>query len=720
MQKIILFYFVVLVVFPLLVTAQTTDRTVHEQCATMQNLQLQFERNPQLKAKFEQERTAFTNALKSGAYRQTKAEARGGERTMFSIPVVFHIVATDPNVVTDAGIQAQLDTLNKDFFGSNGDSTKIPAYFKPLYGKSGIQFCLAQQTPAGDKTTGIERIKTAQTSFSAISSAVKHSGSGGADSWDTQKYYNVWLCILSNGTLGYATFPDDTGIPSAEQGVVIDYRSMPAGALNGYNSGKTLTHETGHYFNLYHIWGDDNGACTGTDYIDDTPNQADASKNCYTGIKTDSCTAGGNGIMYQNYMDYTLDSCLVMFTTQQVSRMESALAVYRPSLLTSKGCVAPVIRNFDARLASIDQPAQRICTSSFTPAVTIKNQGSQVLTSVNINAKVDNGNVTSYNWKGSLAYLSTTGVTLNNLVLPVGKHTLTIYLSNPSGNADEDVTNDTLSSTIQFFNTVLQVTEGFEQSSFPPTAWDIVNPDNSITWKKVTGISKTGSASVMMDNYNYNAIGENDDLRLPTVTLQNIDSAFLSFQVAAAVYTDPATSNNVWDTLQVLASTDCGVTYTSIYKKYGSSLVTKTEALTTAFVPAQTEWRKDSVNLLNYIGQSNVLFTIRNTNGYENNIYLDDINLRTVTINPYLKAEGILITPNPTNGNIVVQFYPQPTNLKALQIFSIAGQKVAEVAIGSGQANNTYNLNISKYAAGAYVVRAVFSDRVIIRKILKI
>ena len=307
---------------------QISNRVTTEQCGTMQRLQQKFERSPALKARFENQREVFNRSV---LQRSTSSDHLQIVTATIYIPVIFHIVLPNPNIVTDAQMQSQLDVLNKDFFGSNSDSIKIPSYFKSLFGKSGIQFCLAQRTPDEDETSGIERVTTKQSSF-GIDDGVKHISSGGTESWDTEKYLNVWVTTLSNGLLGYSTFPDN-GSPD-EQGVVIDYRSLPGGSYAAYNTGKTLTHETGHYFNLYHIWGDDDGACTGTDYVDDTPNQANSSNTCYSGIHTDNCTKSGNGIMYQNYMDYTPDACLIMFTTNQVIRMETALTNNRSSLFS--------------------------------------------------------------------------------------------------------------------------------------------------------------------------------------------------------------------------------------------------------------------------------------------------------------------------------------------------------------------------------------------------
>ena len=697
--------------------SQDNTRTITERCGTMQNLEARFQANPRFKKEFEAERDRFNAAVRAGIYRMPATpQAQTGNRTALVVPVVFHIVLANPAVVTDAQIQAQLDTLNRDYAGNNGDSVKIPSYFKSVFGKSGIQFCLAQQTPSGDLTTGIDRVTTVQTSFSNLDDGVKHVATGGADAWDPSSYYNVWICILGNGILGYSTFPTNAGDQST-QGTAIDYRSLPGGSYTVYNGGKTLTHETGHYFNLIHIWGDDNGACTGTDFIDDTPNQANSSTVCLTGVKTDACTTGGNGIMYQNYMDYTYDNCLVMFTAQQVARMESAYIAYRPSLLNSIACQPPVLYNLDAQLKSINQPAQRVCSNPFTPSITIRNRGTQTLTSLTITSVLDNTSTAVYNWTGSLAQLASTDVNITPVTITAGIHTLKVYLSKPNNSADQNTVNDTLTLSFQYNNPVSAVAESFEGNVFPPAGWDIVNPDKGLSWQKVTGIAKTGNSSVMINNLDNTVIGQQDYLRLPDAVISGVDSAFFTFQVAAATYTDINTAGNNWDTLEVLVSTDCGVNYTSVYKKWGSSLVTHKAALTTAFVPTAAEWRKDSVNISNYIGAGKILLAFRNTTGNENNIYLDDVNLRTVTVNPNLKSRGFLVTPSPTNGSVVVQFYPQPTNIKGIAIFNMAGQKVAET-IPNGQ-SNYYLMDISHAAAGAYIVRVVMGNDVKVKKIIK-
>lgn len=690
--------------------SQTEDK-----CGTMQLLQEKFNNDPSFKIRFEANERQLQRSIQQ---RLSNARTSDVQAISLTVPVIFHIVLANQSAVTDAQIQAQVDTLNKDYAGQNGDSVKIPSYFKPLFGKSGIRFRLAQRTPTGEVSNGIERVTTATKTFNIGDNTIKYTALGGADAWNTTRYLNVWICSLSNGVLGYSTFPTDS-IPE-EQGVVIMYSSLPGGTATGFNGGKTATHEIGHYFNLYHIWGDDNGACTGTDFIDDTPNQGNSTSGCPGGVETDNCSPVSPGIMYQNYMDYSGDDCLVMFTNQQVVRMETAASTYRASLFTSNGALPLVRFSNDAELRLINNPTQRICTGTFGPVVTIRNSGMQPLTTVTINTSIDKGPVTKFVWTGTLATLATISVTIPSLTVASGNHQLTVYTSNPNGIADEDAQNDTSQVSFMYYPpSNPPLTESFEGTEFPPRGWDIVQPDTLHSWKKVTGVAKTGKASVMIGNFNNKKTGRKDYLRLPEVAIGGADSAFIQFQVAAAAYSALTTANNNWDTLEVLLSTDCGNTYTSVYKKWGASLVTRQEPTTQYYVPGANEWRKDSVNITPYIAGNNVLLAFRNTNENENNIYLDDVNVYTKIINPNLKAKGFLVTPNPAYSMIQVQFYPQPVNLRAIALYSVSGQLMATIEVPDGQSRNNYPIDISRYAAGMYIVRAVFSDKVVTQQIIK-
>jgi hypothetical protein len=255
---------------------------------------------------------------------------------VYTIPVVVHIVfKTSAQNLSDAQVQSQIDVLNEDYRLLNADHTKTPSFFSGLKADAEIQFCLAKTDPTGAPTTGITRTSTTKTSF-GTNDAVKKASTGGKAPWNTAAYLNLWVCSIGGGILGYAQFP---GGPAATDGVVIDYQYFGRNGTSvaPFNKGRTATHEVGHWLNLNHIWGDDGTACTGTDNVSDTPNQADENYGCPT-YPTSSCSNTSD--MYMNYMDYTDDACMYMFSAGQATRMRAVLASggARASLANSSGC----------------------------------------------------------------------------------------------------------------------------------------------------------------------------------------------------------------------------------------------------------------------------------------------------------------------------------------------------------------------------------------------
>src|SRR5438477_293955 len=160
-----------------------------DRCGTMQLVENAFKKDPSLKARLQaKEQQLQQNIL----FRKNHPGLRQETGTIF-VPIVFHVVLPNPNLVSDAQIQAQLDTLNHDFAGLNGDSIKIPAAFKPLFGHSTIQFVMAQRTPTDEPTAGIERISTSHSIFGYTDTSLKYTALGGTDAWDPNRFFNVWL-----------------------------------------------------------------------------------------------------------------------------------------------------------------------------------------------------------------------------------------------------------------------------------------------------------------------------------------------------------------------------------------------------------------------------------------------------------------------------------------------------------------------------------------------
>ncbi|MBI3501137.1 MAG: T9SS type A sorting domain-containing protein [Bacteroidetes bacterium] len=277
---------------------------------------------------YDQEKANLEKQLQEFIKKQQEERKLTGQETnaQYTIPIVFHVLwNTSAQNVTDTKVKAMLVQLNQDWSRTNTDKGNTPSYFATVAVDMQIQFCLATVDPSGNATTGIVHKQTSQTSFSSSGDPIKKSASGGDDPWNVNKYFNVWIGNLGGGLLGYGVFPPISSL----YGVVIHYCTVGSlsspGTCSPYGYGRTLSHEIGHCFNLYHIWGDDGGACTGTDNCNDTPNQADATAGCPSGVKTDNCTPSGNGIMYQNYMDYTDDACYNMFSNDQKTRAQSAV-----------------------------------------------------------------------------------------------------------------------------------------------------------------------------------------------------------------------------------------------------------------------------------------------------------------------------------------------------------------------------------------------------------
>ena len=257
-----------------------------------------------------------------------------------TIPVVVHVVYnTSTQNISQAQVQSQIDILNSDYRKLNADTANVPALFKSLAADCKVEFVLAKRDPAGNATTGIVRKQTTTTSFTTNDN-VKYSSKGGDDAWASGSYLNLWVCPLGGGLLGYAQFPGSGS--AATDGVVINVTAFgnTGTAAAPYNKGRTATHEVGHWLNLYHIWGDDSGACTGTDNVGDTPNQGSENYGCPT-FPHASCSNTSD--MFMNYMDYVDDACMNMFSIGQGSRMSALFASggARASLLTSLGGVVP-------------------------------------------------------------------------------------------------------------------------------------------------------------------------------------------------------------------------------------------------------------------------------------------------------------------------------------------------------------------------------------------
>ncbi|MDO7874892.1 GEVED domain-containing protein [Hymenobacter sp. ASUV-10] len=306
----------------------------HRNCGSMDVLAQQMAADPGLA----QRMASIDNQALQFAAQKTNAAQRGAAAAI-TIPVVVHVLYnTTAQNISDAQIQSQIDVLNADFQKLNSDASSVPSAFASLAANPSIGFVLAKRDPSGNATTGIERKQVTQTSW-GTDDKMKKTTTGGLNAWPSGSYLNLWVCNLSGGVLGYAQFP---GGATATDGVVILTTAFGKGgsATAPFNLGRTGTHEVGHWLNLYHIWGDDGTACTGSDQVSDTPNQADENYGAPT-YPQPSCSNTSD--MFMNYMDYVDDRAMYMFSTGQSTRMNALFATggSRASLKTSLGGTAP-------------------------------------------------------------------------------------------------------------------------------------------------------------------------------------------------------------------------------------------------------------------------------------------------------------------------------------------------------------------------------------------
>ena len=253
---------------------------------------------------------ATREEINSGRAMLTAAE-------LITLPVVVHVVyRTDEENVSDAQVASQIEALNRDFRALNEDVSAVPQPWTSLVGDALIEFVLQDTT----------RTQTDVESFGA-DDTVKSPDTGGIAPVDGK--LNMWCCALGQGLLGYAQFPG--GPPETDGVVILNTAFGTTGTVQApFDLGRTAVHEVGHWLGLRHIWGDMND-CTGDDFVADTPKarQANTGKPTWPHI---TCNNGPNGDMFMNYMDYTDDDAMFMFTVGQIARMNATLGGPRNDL----------------------------------------------------------------------------------------------------------------------------------------------------------------------------------------------------------------------------------------------------------------------------------------------------------------------------------------------------------------------------------------------------
>ncbi len=366
---------------------------------------------------------------------------------ILTIPVVVHIIhdgdalGTGSNI-SDEQIWSAINGLNEDYrkmAGTNGDGAGADIE---------VEFCLAQRDPDGNAHSGINRVNGCSVTDYCTEGITAGQGQGANEMdvknlsrWPNQDYYNIWVVteIENNnggsGIQGYAYFPTTSPV----DGTVLLYNAFgTTGNLKSYtNMNRTLTHELGHGFALFHTF--QGGSC------DESNCQLQGDRVCDTPptVLNSSCSnvACSGNQQVENYMDYTSQTCKDMFTEGQKERMRLSIQNSRGNLLNSNACepVVPVVA--DAGITDISEPSGSSCTAVIQPVVTLSNLGSTPLSNVTIRYRTE-GPWQNFSWTGLLGPGQNTEIVLPEYDGGWGSRTLEVQTQNPNGTSDSNPSNN--------------------------------------------------------------------------------------------------------------------------------------------------------------------------------------------------------------------------------------------------------------------------------------
>ncbi len=363
----------------------------------------------------------------------------------------------------------------------------------------------------------------------------------------------------------------------------------------------------------------------------------------------------------------------------------------------------------DATIAQVLQPIANGCSKTVAPQVMLKNVGNQSLTACKIGFQIDNGAINSVNFAGLLKRDSSTTLNLPTSMLATGEHALKVFSYLPNNIADANTVNDTL--VYRFTITQQQaipLSENFDGVQFPPIGWEVLQtPKDAFTWQAVP---TTKGKSAFMQHYLYaNSTNAVDNLLTPIIPINKInDSLYFSFDLAAT----NRGGTTIPDTMEVALTKDCGNTWTTLYKKWGSTLQT-VRPPGVEFVPAATEWRRDTIILNRWVQLNDqVRLRFTNTNNNSNNIYIDNVKCSYATTLPIslLKWSAAI---NADGTALLFWQTQREVNSHHFQVeSSVNGREFAVIAtipaVGSG--TNSYQWLDKKHISGIRYYRLKMWD----------
>lgn len=571
---------------------------------------------------------------------------------VYEIPVVVHIIEppSESLNISDDRVLRQIEILNEDFRRTNSDAVNTPSEFLPVAADTEIQFTLAKQDPNGNPTNGIVRIQGSKNQYNSdFDQDLIRSESY----WPPEHYLNIFVLDLRS-FLGYASFPisnlsgiDNSSDDSSWDGIQVDYTYFGENPNSSLFSsvGRTATHEVGHYLGLRHIWGD--GGCGVDDFVSDTPVADDDN-----GGLSSPCTFPNNDNtvcstdeMFQNYMDYTDDSCMNLFTEGQKTRMRTILenSPRRTSLLTSPALVEPSRFANDLAIVQIISPDYAGCSNVIIPSVEVSNHGSNEVSTYQLSLFIEGTQVQAVSRSNILGLDERESVSFNSEVVINTPSTVEFRITSVNNTTDGNSSNDVQSISLAHSSALsLPFSEDFESSLSTLGNTGVGAPWEVTTAPRDVVINNALSFKAFQ---NTTAFGDDTWIKTPIFDLSGISSAELSFSYAHAI-----TSGTFWDGLAVKVSTDCGASFSEnfLFNSLGPNLATAPQS-DNSFTPTDvTQWKDTTINITSFASTEGVQFAFVGQNGGGNNIYIDNISILQTNLNALdisiLEIESAVVT----------------------------------------------------------------------------
>ncbi len=648
---------------------------------------------------------------------------RTSAEEVYRIPVVIHVIHDGEaegqgGNISDDQILSQIQVLNEDYRRLNGDTINTPEIFQPVAADTYIEFQMAERDPDGQETDGIVRVQGTKSEWNATNSD-DNIELKSLSMWPPEDYLNIWVTSLANNYLGYAQYPI-TSLPGSvppfdreTDGVVIHYMAFGSrtygsfNLFNSYDRGRTTTHEVGHYLGLRHIWGDVIG-CDGTDYCDDTPQAYDSYSSC-SNIDPFTCDSED---MFQNFLDYSYDRCMNIFTDDQKQRMRIVMenSPRRFSLLSSPGLNPPPGNQNLMIVREIISPTNITCENMFLPVISVQNSGSNDITSFTVVLSLDE---TEYNimFEGDTIMPGTVRVLdlsnqIGTIELDNGQYYIKTGIRNTNGVDTIDLSEFDIE---KYFLTnsqedIAPSIEKFESTGFDMTLWSVYNPDNEITWEiEDVPVNLEENRAAGMQMYYYLKIGQSDWLISPVLDLGGAMDANITFDFSYAV------GAITEDILELRVSTDCGETWPfTIFSASGEQLATGTTD--GPWLPSgSAEWKKGYADLEQFAGNENVRLAFITTNLNGNNLFLDNIEMFVTgfTQDITLEENTILAHPNPSEGSsFYITVKTDERQDVIMQIVDMKGKVIYNQEL-ENVLNQTYEVDLVQEESGIYILKVL-------------